>query len=347
MKKVIRVAWLGHSNFGDDLMSYVIDSWLRELFGEVDNLIMCDGSVKSEGTHRSIFPNSWLPRRINKMFAKRRIEKSDLVVIGGGSILHSEQSIQWKQKVVDKAKQRGIPVVGINLSIGPLKTELAEKLCTEFLNSLDTFSLRDVASYEWAEKQNINSHYIESTDLAGAYIEQVKPQLWQKTNNVVGVSFVRTTNTKQLERNKSLLIDLASRFDAVKLFSFCTSDTFGDQNMNYGLAKLSKNIKVVDYKETITFTQELSECGFFVGERLHSIILSYLLGTPFITLSYHKKCSDFLKLIGYEDSLFMPNGEESITLGDTIDRLRQCSPAMPIDIYIAKSHKNKKVFDCV
>lgn len=347
MKKIIRVAWLGHSNFGDDLMSYVVDRWLHERFGEVDNLVMCEGSVKNVGTHRSIYPVSWLPKRINKRFALQRIANSDLVVIGGGSILHSEQSIRWKQEVVDKAKRLGIPVVGINLSIGPLKTELAESLCGKFLRSLDAFSLRDTASCEWVEKQDTQPLYIESADLAGAYIEQVRTQLWSQKSNVVGVSFVRTICPKQLARNESILVDLASRYDRVKLFSFCTSDTLGDQNMNYGLANVANNIQVIDYQETIAFTQELSECGFFVGERLHSIILSYLLEIPFITLSYHKKCSDFLKLIGYKESLLEFIDDKSISLEEAIDNLQGCRPVMPIDVYIAKSNNNSKVFDCV
>ncbi|MEZ9761349.1 polysaccharide pyruvyl transferase family protein [Vibrio splendidus] len=347
MKKIIRVAWLGHSNFGDDLMSYVIDRWLNDRFGTVENLVMCEGNVKNVDMHRSIYPNLWLPKRIKKLFALKQTSSSDLVVIGGGSILHSEQSIRWKQEVVNKAKREGIPVIGINLSIGPLKTESSEMMCRDFLNSLDAFSLRDTASCQWAERQSLQPNYIVSTDLAGAYIEKVKPLLWQKKSNVVGVSFVRTTCIQQLERNKSILVDLTNRFSRVKLFSFCTSSTLGDHNMNYGLVNVAENIEVIDYQETIAFTQELSECGFFVGERLHSIILSYLLGIPFITLSYHKKCSDFLELIGYKDSLFKLNDDEQLTLGGAIDRLQRCEPVMPIEVYIAKSNNNRKVFDCV
>lgn len=347
MKKVIRVAWLGHSNFGDDLMSYVVDKWLVDRFGTVENLVMCEGIVKNVGSHRSIYPVSWLPKRVNKLFALQQVKNSELVVIGGGSILHSEQSIRWKQEVVDNASQRGIPVVGINLSVGPLKTDLAESMCVDFLNSLDALSLRDKASCDWAEEHDLSSKYFASTDLAGAYIEQVNSRLWQKKNDVVGVSFVRTGSSQLLERNKNILANLAKRYNRVKLFSFCTSPTLGDQNMNYELAKVAENIEVVDYQETIGFTQELSECGFFVGERLHSIILSYLLDIPFITLSYHKKCSDFMKLIGYEESLLEYDKSEENTLDAFIDMLMERKPAMPTSTYIAKSNDNNKVLDCV
>lgn len=62
----------------------------------------------------------------------------------------------------------------------------------------------------------------------------------------------------------------------------------------------SENINVFDDWADIEATLQLiSECGIFIGEKLHSIVFSAAANTPFISLAYAPEHFDFLESIGF------------------------------------------------
>ena len=68
---------------------------------------------------------------------------------------------------------------------------------------------------------------------------------------------------------------------------------------------------IVDLKKTVPFLEyintdnidtilaELASCRFSIGVRMHSNILSFAAGTPFMSLYYDIKSIEYMKLIDY------------------------------------------------
>ncbi len=78
--------------------------------------------------------------------------------------------------------------------------------------------------------------------------------------------------------------------------------------------------EVVCYtQKTQSIWAEISDCDFFISTRLHAAIFACFSQVPFILNEYHKKCTDFLDDIEYNEVLRSLNKSlDVISLGDFI-----------------------------
>ncbi len=308
--KITKIAWLGHKNYGDDLMAQAMQDHLKNKFGRYREYIWCDGNVEASKCSKSIFPDFFLPIFLKQWVIWWRLWRSDALIIGGGSILHSVNSIRWKMKGVRffKIIHPKRPAVGVSLSLGPFKNQKSESDCRELFQQMDAVSVRDEASYRLACSWNQEHKIVRSIDVAGAYLESYSRQRQYKKNTPlsplrrIGVSLVAREMTASKEMSlRYLVTKLSETYAQVVLLNLCNSEEFGDEAELKKLAHEvgSNNVEVVSYNSDVgAFTNILSECDFIVGERLHSIIASFFLKIPFISLSYHEKCRGFFDETG-------------------------------------------------
>lgn len=310
--KITHIAWLGYNNFGDDVMAYAIRQYLATLYENVNYTVWSEKKPKLSGHVKWIYPLNLKGRFVKNYFEKKALKKSDILLIGGGSIFHSQNSITWKQQAINTARiiNPKIKVIGINLSVGPFASEQAEESCIKLLNSLDIASFRDTRSYNFALKAVRAYEPIESFDLAAYFLQTNNffPKVKIDKINSIGVALKNSGDyNSSLKRQSEFLIKLSQKFKKVKLFSFCDFDNYGETKYLNDLVNYSglNNLEIISYNgEPISFTKKIMECDFFIASRLHASIIAFLLNIPFISLSYHEKCLDFMKKINMSEKYF-------------------------------------------
>lgn len=301
--KMTHIAWLGDHNFGDDIMANAIWDACRERFSPLHTTVWCD-KMPTLPAHTSWIYPFLLPYGYGQSFFERRaLDSSDLLVIGGGSVLHSQRSSNWKRAAVETLKRRhpNKKAVGISLSVGPFDSTEDEKACVRFLQSLDGCALRESASFAFASSLDLPYKPIAAFDVCGAYLAQRK--LMQKPTTVdiqtVGVSLrlpYRTDTDIVTANYAALLRELASRFERIRLFSFSNDRTHYEQAYCERVKQISgiDRIDIVPYTDHHEqFTRAMRETDFFITTKLHGLLLSFLMNIPCTSISYQKKFEDF------------------------------------------------------
>src|SRR5690606_9225111 len=63
-----------------------------------------------------------------------------------------------------------------------------------------------------------------------------------------------------------------------------------------------KSYEIVNYsRNTQDIWRSVADCDFMISTRLHAAIFACFSDTPFMLNEYHRKCSDFLEDVGYDD----------------------------------------------
>jgi len=348
--EITHIAWLGYNNFGDDVMAMAVREYLSSLYKDVNYTVWSERKPKLSKNVKWIYPLNLKGRFIKNYFEKRALKKTDILLIGGGSILHSQNSIIWKQEAVDiaRAVNPKAKIIGINLSVGPFANKRAEESCIKLLNSLDIASFRDEKSYSFALNKITTYKPIESFDLA-AYFLQINnffPKIKTDKINSIGVALKSSGDDKlSLKSQSEFLIRLSQKFNKIKLFSFCNFKNYGETEYLNNLVKFSKlsNIEVISYNgDSVLFTKKIAECDFFISSRLHGLVIAFLLNIPFISLSYHQKCLDFVHNLSIPEKYVF--NLEKFEIDDVINNIKLYN--LPDQSkYYQLSLENFKVFD--
>ena len=77
------------------------------------------------------------------------------------------------------------------------------------------------------------------------------------------------------------------------------------------IAKLSpKSYEVVQYsRNTRDIWLSIANCDFVISTRLHAAIFACFADTPFMLNEYHRKCTDFLQNVDYNEEFRLFNSE--------------------------------------
>lgn len=307
---ITKIAWLGHKNYGDDLMAKAIQDHLEGKYGRYREYVWCEGNVDVNEFSGPIAPKVGWPGSLKKLVIWLRLLKSDALVLGGGSILHSINSVAWKRQGlrIFKFFHPRKPAVGVSLSLGPFESSKAEELCRSLVERLDSISLRDQVSYDKVCSWGLEHKAVRTIDIAANSLESsANISLESRDHNEstpsrIGISLV-TKNISKSKRElyKELVRKLSQNYESVVLLNLCDSEVFGDEKVLGEIAKEvdADNVDLVSYRGGVEdFNAKLLECDFIIGERLHSIIAAFFLGIPFISISYHEKCRSFFKETG-------------------------------------------------
>jgi polysaccharide pyruvyl transferase WcaK-like protein len=299
----LHIAWLGDKNFGDDLMAQAIRDAFLARHPDTTFLTWCEKRPAHRLGVKWIYPFQ-LPRGVgNRFWEQRALQKADILIVGGGSVLHSARSSNWKRQAVEGFKRmhpRG-KAVGIGLSIGPFTSSVDEAACISFLKSLDACALREKESFDFAQTQQLPYAPIKAFDLCASYLQHHGFSAKQQTEKIscVGVSVRlphKTDVARTTKKYVQLLKELSETFPRIKLFSFSNDSTQYEANYCKNLIAEagSKNIELVTYANNIDdFLSAIRSVDFFITTKLHGLLLSFLLNIPCGSISYQKKFDDF------------------------------------------------------
>jgi len=292
LKNIFVFGYYGFDNAGDEIILKEIVNSLKEsdtsFYILTYNYIRTKKRTGENPVSRSKFIN-----------VIKSIMKSDIVVGGGGSLIQdvtSSKSLYYYLGLITLGKICRKKVLFLFSGFGPVKGKFNRFLTRFILNKIDYIVLRDRLSEDFLKDLKINVPY----KLAGDAAFLRDKICFHKENKsakekVVGISLRKwTSNKKVLEEVSKVINYLVEKGYTIKLIPMKFPD---DYDYMKGLMDSdNEKISIIDdYKEFDDLCNVLGQCEFIIGMRLHSLILSALVGKPMIGLSYDPKIDGFLE----------------------------------------------------
>lgn len=310
--------YYGQKNTGDDAFVEVT-AWAASTIWNKKNIRYL--AIK-ENLPQTVHKIKGYPFSIPKSYSlqqKLLTNQTKAFISAGGSTFHSElKSTNPKYIALQKKlKENDFKIGAVGVSIGPFRSKAAEKSIGEYLKKIDFLTLRDKRSYEYAKTLNLPYKPIESFDMAALLPDIYGIEKCNNNKKTIGISlcyserFTKGNIQKEITRNERLaaLIQQLDKNDRIhfKFIVINGNQRNGDRELTLKTIQttnLNNTFEIVEYnRETKIMWQSIANCDFMLSTRLHGAIFACFAQTPFMLVEYHKKCSDFLEDIGYNESL--------------------------------------------
>lgn len=326
-KKILFTGYYGQRNTGDDAFVEVASWGANKYWSSPDSRFLAKKrrlpitEIETKGYPLSL-PKSY---RFQNQYLLRN---ADFLISAGGSTIHSKMKLSTpKAMAVSLKKKYGkIKIGGIGVSIGPFKTKKDEKAVQEYLKMLDFLALRDNFSYQYARSLQLPYEPINAFDLAALlpniYSVQEKRKN-QKKKKTIGISVCPYESIhphldpeNEILRNEKMirLIKEIDRLENIhfKFYVINGHKKVGDLDLTNQTIHASRpeSFEIVPYNpHTKVIWESINQCDFMISTRMHGAIFACFADTPFMLNEYHRKCSDFLNDIGYEEDYRLYNNQ--------------------------------------
>ena len=308
------LGWYGHGNIGDELLSVAAFKIIKDAFG----LPPVVASVNPRTTAHSIqelipdadlnivsWPESFSLKHlasIGNVKTVANIVASDCVCIGGGGMLSDWKGSKvhrWLE-VISLCKRLGKKTALIGIGAGPFfDKSIAERIGTIIDNDVDLIITRDLESKRYLEEEaGVTKQITVLTDLV-YYLTDIIRHKSNRDESVV-VNFIPFSDLSEnyIENIVSFLQNI-SKDKAVKLLPFHESDLTFNRMLHQRVN--SENLELLPLHSSAGVIKTLNSCDMAILSRYHSIILSTILGIPFVPLVYHHKSAELVRIMGLDD----------------------------------------------
>lgn len=350
MKQVLFTGYYGQDNMGDDFFGLVSIWGAQKFWNEKDiALLSSKGPMSEEITIRYTLPKKQLFKGGYLFQSIWNIIQAKIIILSGGSILHSKPKIISLERILFVCSKFGISKVGaIGVSLGPFKSEKNYKYIKRQLKNFKFLVLRDKQSYDIAVSMDLPYQPILGADLAFMLPELHYP-LGKKENSstkIIGISichyesYVDGDVNNERRREAIFLETLLEllKVDNIKLRFFIINgnDIVGDKKITLEIIKKLKvqkeDYELVEYSaDTFSMLDKLSECDTIFTTRLHGAIFSASLNIPSLLVEYHPKCTAYLNDIGLDNNWRI--GDMNLQANEIKDKILTLSKSNQIDFY--------------
>lgn len=286
--KILIIGYYGANNTGDEVLLKSTVELLKSVYNSPEIKAITynvDDTVKNHGIvgiSRNKFMN------IIKV-----LRESDIVIGGGGSMIQnvtSNRSLIYYLTILKIAKIFKKKVMLLGNGIGPIKGNIPLCITVKMLKKLDAVILRDKESFNLLDTNGLENIYLGS-DLAfsleyGNCQKSVIPKR-------IAINLRKWFYERQfLEEFKKFIVYLSEAGYEVVLIPFQSgNDDVVLRELLYSID--GENIRLLESGECEEVLSEISKSELFIGMRLHGLIFSSIVNTPFIGLSYDPKVSAF------------------------------------------------------
>lgn len=304
--------YYGMLNTGDDVLLYATRWAAKHLLGDNLNQVSSATKISSEEFGDvSAMPESTFRGHLRLVHYSNAL-RSEKVIFGGGSVLHSEKDIQLKRHLIRLSNSRASRCVGVGIE--PFESVAAEKACTKFLNECGFTGVRDQASLDVAKSIAPYANVELTFDLAPLMLCHQHNRLIPIERKGVMFNFCRQAidafgnvdSEKEKQRVDAAVCAIEKTWsetgEPVTLLDFNGHPEFGDHHIHREiLAKLAGHIPVshIEYDPNpFRILQRIAGFKATVSMRLHAAILSFMAETPALSINYHKKCQSWCNQVG-------------------------------------------------
>jgi polysaccharide pyruvyl transferase CsaB len=335
MPRILISGYYGFDNLGDDTVLYGIMSSIRKRQPDAELVVLSNQPTRTEALFGIPAFNRW-----NFGVIARELMRSDMLVMGGGSLLQDVtggRSILYYLGIAKLAQVLGKPIVFYGQGIGPINKPLSERLIRRVVNNVNLITVRDEKSRRDLIQYGVQKPEIHVTaDPAFA----IDPDLFSKdagakllkefgvqsaflggTQKVAGIA-IRNWATdhpfhKVLAQNADDLI--RAGWKVVFIPMQYPGDVGASQkvlsHMKERAVLLNRQFSFRDIANIIANTD------LIVGMRLHALIIAAHCDIPFVSLSYDPKINRFVQRVGYEGPI---DSVGSVTYDSLHERITDC-----------------------
>jgi len=334
MPRILISGYYGFNNAGDDVVLYGIISSLRR---EQPNISLSVLSNTPEVT-TSLFGvpayNRWKLSTI-----VRELRKSDLLVMGGGTLMQdvtSPRSVLYYLGIVTIAKMLNKPVVFYAQGFGPILKQMSRFLIKQVVNQVDVITVRDYESGEDFKSCGVTKaplyvtadpaltiHPDDIDDQTGlALISKLFSDL---SRPLVAISVRNWKNEEGFKQAVAKAADffIESGWNVLFLPMHYPSDVLPSQEIISLMNHQEQAAILSDHLSFHEIMSILKQCDYVLGMRLHSLILACMLEIPFTGISYDPKIDRFVERAGMACAGHITELEGNSLLQLLAGRLRQ------------------------
>jgi len=332
MKKEARhyavAGYYGYSNSGDDaLLASICDDLTQ---ANPDNSVtILTQTPENHDSH----PQIDAVYRFNILKVFRALRRSDILIMGGGSLLQDEtsfKSLVYYLTLIGSATFMKKRCMLYANGIGPIDRTFNRKLTAKVVNKIAVITLREAMSYRMLEEMKVQGPHIEVTadpvfhlDLEGDTkgVEALYPEGFDPKKAYCVAIFREWKGQKHFVPEMAKACDYAGITYGMQILfvpmRYPNDMTIEKQVMNKMKAKsylMKQQCTVAELVELIGRSQ------LTLSMRLHGVIYSALKNVPVVGFSYGPKVYYYTETLGMpliEDVTAM-DGDEAIQHIDTI-----------------------------
>ncbi|MBS7344957.1 MAG: polysaccharide pyruvyl transferase family protein [Caryophanon sp.] len=314
----------GNDNNGDEAILYSLIQQVKEQFSvKSEDITVFSNNTQQTSERYGVksYPLYYKRGNLYKTFFytyksnKRYMDGFDLLIIGGGGILMDfyRREAHLYSTYALMAKHSGVPYVVYGCGAGPLDTLTGKMMIRYMCKYAANVSVRDPESKELLRTIGVKRDIHVIGDPAFT--------MFKERNNHpdkpkrIGISAVPVHNANywpsgDVDKYDNYVQSMAANLDElinehdVDITFFATKYP-QDVSVTKDIRNKMKRAEKVDIIDRNLIPEDLlqvtSELDVVIGTRLHSLILATDAQTPIIALSYHKKVTDFMRLIKSSD----------------------------------------------
>lgn len=307
MTKILISGYYGFHNAGDDAVLYGIYSSLKKLDPDVEVTVLSNTPEETMELFSIPAVNRW-----NLIEITKEIARSDLVLLGGGTLLQdrtSPRSPLYYLGIAVLAKGMGKPVFFYGQGYGPIIHPFSKRMIRLVLNRIDAITVRDTLSGEEMKAHGVTKVpiYVTADPALTINPSEVEPDKARELLSLYNiaedrpVAFISIRDWKGEERFKK---DLARCADLLIGMGwqvvFLPMQYPNDHSPSVDVMSLMER-RAFFIDRPLNFKEIMSLISFgrlMIGMRLHALILAAIMGVPFVPISYDPKIDRFAESMG-------------------------------------------------
>ncbi|RXT14645.1 polysaccharide pyruvyl transferase CsaB [Ammoniphilus sp. CFH 90114] len=307
MKKVLISGYYGFDNAGDDTVLFGIINSLRKHGPTIDIAVLSNKPKETTALFGIPAYNRWSFPTI-----LRQLKHSDLLIMGGGSLLQdatSPRSVMYYLSIVMMAKMLKKPVIFFAQGFGPITHPLSKVLIKSIVNKVDVITVRDQGSADDMRSLGVTRPIHITADPAvtiqrsDVNLGLAKPKLVMNEKKSIAISIRKWKNEENYKRVMAQMADEMIRKNWNVYF--LPMQYPADVAPSRDIIEYMEESGAVLLDEQMNFQEIISFIGnmdFVIGMRLHSIIIAAVLGVPFVGVSYDPKIDRFIERVNMDSA---------------------------------------------
>jgi len=325
--KILFLGTHGQKNWGDELMLHV---FVHQLSSVVDRFYINSYEPKLTADYLGRDDVEVFNTKTDKLKLLGYLFRADAVVFGGGNILKELYTAYGGSRyatlgmidtITKAAKLLGKPIYLCNIGIGPLETDQGARMTKRIVERAKLTTVRDSGSYKTLQSLKITTPHRLSSDAVfsvdRSYFGLPKKRQTRSLENVselqkVGVSLCLNISNND---NWQYFMDNLAK-DILRLHKENPALEFVGTPMQFDVENNNDHAALKELHGLLQKTapripfhiakpeslKELAgvidQMDVFIGERLHALILSVMLGVPVVALEYDVKVTGVIRDLG-------------------------------------------------
>ena len=297
--RIVISGYYGFDNVGDDAILLSIIQALKEEDTTIEITVLSNQPAKTESIYGVDAVNRWDIKQVI-----RAIKKSDGLISGGGSLLQDEtgfKSIPYYAGIMKIAQFHRKPVFVYAQGMGPINKGINKQIVKYVLKKTYT-TVRDEASKELLRNIGLKTNIeIVPDPVLGITLDSKQNNWWDQQSfqsPVITVSVRDWPSTVDFKKKIAESLDLAASHG--KTIVFIPMHGEYDDRASRDVSDLMTQRSFIaphdaSIEEKIIM---IGKSNLLVGMRLHALIFSSVMETPFIALSYDPKIDAFADISG-------------------------------------------------